>query len=281
MANKRLYHFLTLTKNNSRLYFGISILVFLFILFFQPFDIAKFEFENTLIFITGFGLIVFAFAILNQILFHNILIDTETDRPRNALLFPLYYISLHVTTSLAFIFYIQYVGQSQITFNTVVKIGFICAALPATIYVERQFLNYSKRITELKQSNQHLQNKLRKFTESSAKKIIEIKSNNEVDDFRVFLSEIVFVKSADNYVELAYRDGEKIKKTMLRNTLKNVELQLSEYNNFIRTHRSSIINLDFADKLNKKYNKYWLSLHETADIIPVSRQYLMSVKEAL
>ena len=93
------------------------------------------------------------------------------------------------------------------------------------------------------------------------------------------VADLVFVKSADNYVEIGFRDGGEIKKKMIRNTLKNVEKQLEEFNNFVRTHRSCIVNIQYIDKLHKNFNTYWLTLDETRETIPVSRQYLMSVKD--
>jgi DNA-binding LytR/AlgR family response regulator len=78
---------------------------------------------------------------------------------------------------------------------------------------------------------------------------------------------------------VGYQEGNEVKKKMIRNTLKNVEQQLRDFNNFIRTHRTSIVNIQNIDKLHKNFNTYWLSLVNTIETIPVSRQYLMVVKE--
>ena len=106
-------------------------------------------------------------------------------------------------------------------------------------------------------------------------------SDNDSDNFRIQVSEIVYVKSADNYVEIGYHDEGMVKRKMVRNTLRNVEQQLAEFNNFIRTHRTSLVNIQYIDKLNKNFNTYWLSLDKTKETIPVSRQYLLPVKELL
>jgi DNA-binding LytR/AlgR family response regulator len=124
-----------------------------------------------------------------------------------------------------------------------------------------------------------MQDKIRQFSESYADKFIEFISENEADNIRLQISEIIFVKSADNYVEIGFRDGGEIRKKMVRNTLKNIEKQLKEFNNFVRTHRSSIVNIQYIDKLNKNFNNYWLTLIDTKETIPVSRQYLMVVKD--
>jgi DNA-binding LytR/AlgR family response regulator len=106
-------------------------------------------------------------------------------------------------------------------------------------------------------------------------------SDNASDRIRVLVSEIIFLKSADNYVEVVFHEGGELRKKMIRNTLKNIEKQLKEFNNFVRTHRSSIVNIQYIDKLNKNFNTYWLTLIDTKETIPVSRQYLMAVKDLL
>jgi DNA-binding LytR/AlgR family response regulator len=126
-----------------------------------------------------------------------------------------------------------------------------------------------------------MQNKLRKFSESYANKHIEIVFKNGLDNFRIQVSEIVYVKSADNYVEIGYHDEGIVKKKMIRSTMRNVEQQLAAFNNFIRTHRTSLVNIQYIDKLNKNFISYWLSLDKTKETIPVSRQYLMTVKDLM
>ena len=279
MSNNNITQFNTLSKKYFKIYFGISISIFLFILFFEPFPTINFEFENKLVFIAGFGLIIFVFQIIVQILFQRLLIQSETEKANNLLLSSLYHFSLVALTSLAFVFYIRYVGHTTITFNLVLRIIVICMSVPVTIHIKNTLLSTHEKYKNLLQESRLMQDKLRQFSESYANKHIELISDNDSDNIRIQVSEIVFVKSADNYVEVAYREGSEVKKKMIRNTLRNIEQQLKEFNNFIRTHRSSIVNIQYIDKLNKNFNTYWLSLDETKETVPVSRQYLLAVKD--
>ncbi len=279
-SGKKINQFFDLSKKNFQVYFGISIIVFLFALFFQPFEVERFGFDNKHLFYAGFGLIILFFLFLNQIIFHNLLIQPDRDEPNDSLLFSMYFFSLTVTASLAFIFYIRYVGQGHITFNIVGRVIFICISLPVTIHLNSKIRRYQHRLKELMQENHSMQHKIRQFSESYANKFVELTSS-DTDNFRVLVSKIVFLKSADNYIEVGYLDNGEVKKKMIRNTLKNVEQQLREFNNFIRTHRTSIVNIQYIDKLNKNFNTYWLSLDKTNESIPVSRQYLMAVKSLL
>lgn len=280
-TNRKINQFIQLIKLYFRIYFGIAIAIFLFILFFQPFTTDKFEFENKLLFLSGFGIIVIIFLIISQVVFQRTLLKKEVENNSNPLYVPLYYFFQIATTSLAFVFYIRFVGQVSITFNTVVRVVFICLSLPVTIHIKSTMALYQARIKKHLHETRLIQSKLKQFSESYTNKHIEITSDNESDNFRIQVSEIVYAKSADNYVEIGYHDERIVKKKMVRNTLRKVEQQLSGYNNFIRTHRTALVNIQYIDKLNKNFNAYWLSLDKTKETIPVSRQYLMAVKELL
>jgi DNA-binding LytR/AlgR family response regulator len=280
-TDKKINQFIHLTKSYFRLYFGIAISIFLFIQFFQPFTADKFEFENQLIFLAGFGVIALIFLIVSQIIFQRTLLFRENENQNSPIYIPLYYFFQVAVTTLAFVFYIRFVGQVNITFNIVVRVVLICLSLPVTMHLRLRIDSYQVRLKKLLSDTRSMQSKLKQFSESYSNKHIEIVSDNESDNFKIQVSEIVFVKSADNYVEIGFHDEGTVKKKMVRNTLRNVEHQLSEFNNFIRTHRTSLVNIQYIDKLNKNFNSYWLSLDKTKETIPVSRQYLMAVKDLL
>ena len=67
-------------------------------------------------------------------------------------------------------------------------------------------------------------------------------SDNNNDKIEIHPDDVLLVKSADNYVNIVYREGEKIRQKMLRNTLNQIQAQLRRYPEFLRCHRTSIIN---------------------------------------
>ncbi len=279
MSDSAINQFVNLSKKYFKTYLGISISVFLFILFFQPFTTINFEYENKLLFIAGFGIIIFLTQVVVQIIFQPYLSRQKTENEDNSLLNSIYYFSMLALTSVAFVFYIRYVGHTIITFNTVLRVIIICLSIPVTIHLKNLHQGMHMRYKKLLQESMLLQDQVKQFSERYANRFIELNSENESDNIRIQVSDIIFVKSADNYVEVGFRDGAELKKKMIRNTLKNVEKQLKEFNNFIRTHRSSVVNIQYVDKLHKNFNTYWLSLDGTNETVPVSRQYLMAVKD--
>lgn len=281
MSNNTINQFIALSKKYFRIYLGISISVFLFILFFQPFPSKNFEFENKQLFSAGFGLIVFIILVLVQIIFQRHLLHNEKNEEENSLLDSVYYFTQVALTSVAFVFYIRYVGRTDITFNIVVRAIIICLSAPVTIHLKNTLASMHGKHKILLQENRLMHENLKQFSENYANRFIELNSENESDNIRILVSEVIFIKSADNYVEVGFLEDGEFKRKMIRNTLKNLETQLKEFNNFVRTHRSSIVNMQYIDKLNKNFNTYWLTLDETKETIPVSRQYLMAVKDLL
>ena len=281
MSNNTINQFFTLSKKYFKIYLGISISVFLFILFFQPFPTINSEFENKQLFFAGYGLIIFITQIIIQIIFQRHLIHYESVGEENSLINSVYFFSQVAITTLAFVFYIRYVGNTGITFNIVLRAVVISLSVPVSLYLKNSISAIRGKYKKLFEETRQMQDKLKQFSENYSNRFIELDSENESDNVKIQVSEIIYLKSADNYVEVGFREGGEIRKKMIRNTLKNIEKQLREFNNFVRTHRSCIVNIQFIKKLNKNFNTYWLTLDETQVTIPVSRQYLITVKDLL
>jgi hypothetical protein len=73
----KLNRLLFLIRQDVGLYLGISLGIFLFILFFQPFSPDRFDLNNWLLFVAGIAAIVYLFLILVRILLRWIIRDKE------------------------------------------------------------------------------------------------------------------------------------------------------------------------------------------------------------
>lgn len=273
--DKRINQIILLMKSDMRLMLSISFGVFLFILFFQPFHINLFDFNNRILFVAGFGGIVFILMALARISFHWIIDHYDN-------LLPSYLSSFVIWTlsTVAFAFYLRFVGNVPITFFIVFKMALICMAPPITIRLRNLLF-------ELQQNNAELKNQLLTDQKEKGEKEqhpeapIEFISENNTDKLSINSSKVVAIKTANNYVEVIYLKDETIKRKLFRNTLKNVELLLTPHPHFMRTHRTCIVNVHFVDTLQNKANKIWLDIDGLDEKIPVSRQYLLQLKQAL
>jgi DNA-binding LytR/AlgR family response regulator len=270
-----------LLNEKLRLFLSISFGIFLFILFFQPFQPDRFDFNNRLLFVAGFGVIIFFLMVL-ILTVHSFLVGGNAPHEQDDIQpsFLIHFILL-TFNSVAFVFYLRYVGSAPVSFYTVFKVILICLAPPSAIIL-------SDRIRHLKLQNEHLlkekktlQKQIANCEEDNLNKTIEFASENNNDKLNLKVTDVGFIRSADNYVEIVYKEDENFRKKLLRNSLKNMEQQLKPYMSFVRCHRTCIVNTLMTEKLNKSFGNYSLTISGYPEQIPVSRQYLLILREAL
>ncbi len=281
MVSKKLNQLVLSLSEKLGLFLSISFGVFLFVLFFQPFPLNRFDPNNTLLFVAGLGAIVFLFIVLVRITFPWLVRNDQKENFEPVLPSYLSGFSILALSSVAFAFYLHYVGFVSISFYIMFKVVFICLASPVA-------LGLYDLINNLKQQNELLifekkiiQKQIEKYEEDYLNKSIDFASENSSETLNLLIGDVVFIKSADNYVEIVYKDDGDYRKKLIRNTLKNIELQIKQYSNFIRCHRICIVNMHFIEKLNTNYNNHWLTIKGYNEQIPVSRQYLLKLKEVL
>ena len=279
--NKKFDRFVQLLNREIRLLLSISFGIFLFILFFQPFPLERFDFNNRLLFVAGFGGIVFLFMFLLRVAFPRIIQKNYQNGNKPV---PASYLGgfiILTLCSVAFVFYLRYVGFVSISFYIVFKIVLICLAPPVVLKlydVNKELIQQNESLISERKT---IQKQIEKYEEDNLNKSIEFISETGTENLTLFIAEIILIQSADNYVEIVYMDGDKFKKILIRNTLKNIELQIKQYSNFIRCHRSCIVNMHYIEKLHQDYSSHWIKIKGYQERIPVSRQYLLKLREAL
>jgi DNA-binding LytR/AlgR family response regulator len=173
------------------------------------------------------------------------------------------------------------VGLTEITFYIVFEIVLICIVPPVVIKLFDSFNELIKENASLILERKIIQGKIEKYEEDNLNKSIEFISENRAEVISLLISEVAFIQAADNYVEIVYMEGDSYKKKLIRNTLKSVEVQIKQYSNFIRCHRACIVNMHYIEKLNQDFSNHWITIKGYNERIPVSRQYLLKLREAL
>jgi hypothetical protein len=278
---EKLYQFSKSLNDNLKLFISISLGIFLFVLFFQPFPLDRFDFNNKLIFVSGFGAIVYLFMFLVRVVFSWIFLDKNKNGYDPVFASTMSGFIILVLSSVSFAFYLRYVGSDTITFFIMIKIILICLVPPVILSIYDKNMDLAQQNESLILEKKIIQHQIEKYEEDYLNKTIELVSDNNSENLNLLIAELAFIKSADNYVEVVYKEGDTLKKKLLRNTLKNIELQLKQYTNFIRCHRICIVNVHYVDKLTRAYNNHWLVIKGYHEQIPVSRQYLLKLKEVL
>ena len=268
-------------KKMIRLIFSISLVVFLFILFFQPFNLDHLNFNSKLLFISGLGGITFLLLViflqLLPALFPKVFNihewETEPDYLTGALII--------IFNATAYTFYLRYVGFVNINMYLAFKVVLISIFPVVILWVHYKLTWLNMQVEKLSEKSDKMYSMLKENKELHESKIIELFSENKSEKFNLKLDDIVLIKSADNYVEVIFLDNGQLKKNLIRNTLRSVEFQLSIYQDFIRCHRTCIVNIQHIEKISKHYNVYNISVRGYNDLVPVSRQYLLKVKETM
>jgi DNA-binding LytR/AlgR family response regulator len=260
---------------------SISFGIFLFILFFQPFPLNRFDFNNNLLFVAGFATIVFLVMFLVRIVAPWIIQNNY--QSINDSVIPAYLsgFSMLALNSVAFAFYLRYVGLVSISFFVMLKVALICLSPSIILRIYDIINNLRLQNESLIFEKKIIQKQIEKYEEDYLNKSIDFISENNTETLNILVADVVLIKSADNYVEIVYKDGFNFSRKLIRNTLKNIEQQLRHYSNFIRCHRICIVNLHYIEKLNTSYNSHWITIKGYNEQIPVSRQYLLKLKEAI
>ncbi|MDP2723487.1 MAG: LytTR family DNA-binding domain-containing protein [Bacteroidales bacterium] len=277
----KLNQFITNFKKDLTLFFSISLGIFLFVLFFQPFWPEYLNYNNKLIFVAGLGAIVFIVTVLVRILLPFFMHPKHERNPNTGLLTLFENFLLLALSSVAFAFYLRYVGLIDISFPVMLKVVFICLVPPVVLGIVDKYKNLAWQQEQLRKDSHTMQKQFDRYKEASQNKTIAFVAENNTEKLEVLVDGIVFIKSADNYVELRIKEENKFSTKLIRNTLKNIELQLQPYSFFIRCHRTSIVNTHYIKKLKLSDNNYALLLNDLDDEIPVSRQYLLKIREVI
>jgi hypothetical protein len=108
-------------------------------------------------------------------------------------------------------------------------------------------------------------------SEHKAEEIIRIGSQLKKEEIRFYPDQFIYAESDGNYVVFYLSRENGIKKEIIRNSISNIEKQLSAVPWFFRTHRAFIVNLKKVKSRQGNMLGYQLRLTETDFVIPVSR----------
>ena len=176
-------------------------------------------------------------------------------------LFSMYYYDLPLSWS-------AFLGWQYMTF----VIGIIPTLLGYFLYQQRLLKKYSG-------AAQVLNEDLQKQSLNPSFEEIWITGENQNEELLLKTNELLFIESANNYVEIFYKKNGSLEKSLMRSTLKKIEKQLAAHEQFFRCHRTYLVNQNLVEKISGNAQGYKLHLKETDIQIPVSRSLNESVSK--
>jgi hypothetical protein len=250
----------------------LSLALFLFYLFFQPFNIESADFNLRLYYYAGFGLICFLFSTLSvlilPVLFKSRIILWKESNVFDYILS----LSIWLFVSTATCFYNYFLWEISLSLDIVLKIILISLFPGLAFYILNHYRKLKLSLNKVPQESES--------SEIEIRKVVFMQSGNP-EKMEFDPDEIMFLHSSNNYVEVHFVSGSEFKKELLRTTLKQISSTLDAYPEFIICHRTFIVNLNFVEKITGPPQSKKLVIKGSPDEIPISRQYLVTVKSAV
>jgi hypothetical protein len=102
--------------------------------------------------------------------------------------------------------------------------------------------------------------------------MIKISGSNQNEEFELAANKLIAFEANDNYVNISFLDEENnYQKKVFRTTLKSIAVQLAEKANFLKIHRSVIINTELIEDLLGTSQSRKVKMKYTDLTFPVSR----------
>ena len=121
---------------------------------------------------------------------------------------------------------------------------------------------------------------LQKDLKGRDKRLLTINDENGKPVLSMPGDDLIYIKSEDNYISVIYRAGDKIKKALVRSTLKKLEDHLSA-ENILRTHRSFMVNMDNIGEVRRASRGCTIKMKHVDEEIPVSSNYKIRLEEKI
>jgi hypothetical protein len=261
--------------NSKRVFTAIlfGLFIFLFLYLFRPFGLHELPFNEAPFIIIGYGVITTAVILFNHFLLPNFFPSLRNETKWNVLkeiLMTLWTISaIGIVNMLYTNFFFEH-SFSIIRFAFFQGVTFLVAFFPVTFTVMmKQMLLLKRNLAEAEKISSNLNYKKR--LQGVPDDTVEIVSENKKENVVLKVCDIMYITSADNYVEVYFLDDGVIKSKLVRTSLKSARENLKLYTAFYRCHRAWIVNLDQVKRVTGNSQGYRLVLNYGDIEIPVSR----------
>lgn len=266
-------------KRRVLLSFAMSSFVFLFLLIFQPFDLDSTS-KNIVLITAGYGL-----CCLLVMLFLNIVVvelfPAVFREEKWTVLKEVIWVIVNIAL-IGFANALYSVWALELTFSIRALLWFELYTLAVAIIpvFGTVLINYyrlrSKYAYESDEINAGIRDRMKGNRVSN--NTVSLKESDTV--FACFLPEnLLYVKAADNYIEVHFLHNNGPCKQLLRMTLRNALNELVEFDYVLQVHRSYIVNMNRVLRLSGNAQGIKLHLESVTEVVPVSRNLTQTVKK--
>lgn len=264
-------------KHNAKIILFISVGVLIFLLLFQPTgdsnlskDISTLSKTNIFYLITGLVLSTFLCLSLNLLIlpsFFPKLFIQKSWNIKKEILWNIWI--LFTISSMYFLFYTKLFGIINVHFGAISMI-LLLGALPVTVLIT---INQNRLLQLHLKSAIKLNLKLVENKEID-KKLVFFESEYKKDNLSIKINSLLFVKSANNYIEVYYKDKDEVKNQMVRCSLLKAEENLKDFDFVFRCQRTYIVSTKHIEKIEGNSQGYKLYFDKVDFPVLVSQKYI-------
>lgn len=261
---------------------GVGVFIFFFLTVFKPFGIADLNYA-VLRFTLGFGVLSFMMVAIFHVGYRSWWLNRYNEREWMAYHEILLMLVMIVCIGIANYVYSEEPwvrGWSFVTLLFHQLTTMVVAIFPVIFGVFISQKNLQRKYSEASAAINAARSVHQEVVIDTG--VLELKGSGDADILSLNVNDLSHIQAADNYV-LVFREIENgyMEKVMLRATMTNIAVQLSEYPFILRSHKSYFVNLQKVVHVSGNAQGYKLHLRHADDLIPVSRSLNKMVKEEL
>ena len=256
--------------------FTTGLFVSVFLLVFKPFGSGDYILEGRTWILWGYGFVTFFILLVDMLVwpavFPGFFNETKWNVARG-IGFQFWHI---ISIGAANLLYAALVGEKEIRLLAVP--GYLLQALavgffPITLGI---FSIHSILLKKYAESTRRINDNILALESQTAdseknSEIVAFSSEGGKEEVEIRLQDLLFIKSADNYVEIYKNENDQIKMIFLRSSLKRIEQTLKDHPFLFKCHRAFLVNIKNISKGAGNSQGYKLIFKGIEYAIPVSR----------
>jgi hypothetical protein len=263
-------------KHNTKIIFFTSLGVFAFLFLFQPFDISSLPSKEKYYLMTGVGIVTFLSLSFNLLVIPSLFPKKFSSAKWNIKKEIFWNIWVLFTTLAGYFLLNNSLGVMKFGFSLIVKLT-LTAVIPISVMI---IINHNKILRSHLKLADELSKKL-KENKSIQEKIVYFNSDYQKDSLAIKVSLIILIRSANNYIEVFWKEGDAIKNQMVRCSMLSAEETLKEHKFIFKCHRSFMVNINYIDKIEGNSQGYRLFFDNISFPVPISKNSVDRLKEII
>jgi len=256
--------------------FMTGLFVSVFLLIFKPFGSGVYILEGRTWILWGYGFVTFLILLADMLVWPAVFPGFFNEKKWNVakgIGFQFWHI---ISIGAANLLYAALVGEKEIRLLAIP--GYLLQALAVGFFPITIGIFSIQSILEKKyaESTRRLNDNILALEGRTAEpeknpEIVAFSSEGGKEEIEIRLQDLLFIKSADNYVEIYRTENDQIKRIFLRSSLKRIEQDLKDHPFLFKCHRAFLVNIKNLSRVAGNSQGYQLIFKGIEYAIPVSR----------